>query len=434
MNYEEAVAYIEETPKFTTKNKLSHTKECLRRLGNPEKKFRVIHVAGTNGKGSTCAFLTSIFREAGYSCGLFTSPHLVTINERFQINEQNIDDDTFLAAFLKVRALADELVAEGSYHPTYFEMLFLMGMVIFADAGVDYVMLETGLGGRLDATTAVEEPAACVITSISFDHMQYLGNTIREIAGEKAGIIVPGVPVIFDGNDQEAAKVIRDQAEKLGSPWFEVKREDAEIKGITSGGIDFSVKNGYYGNTVFSIPFIARYQVMNASLVLKTVEVLKQQISIPEDAVKKGLLETRWQGRMETVLPGVIVDGAHNEDGVEKFVETAEHFQKEYPLTLLFSAVDDKDYTDMIRTILGRIRFRHVVVTQVGGYRKVPAEELAEIFRREGCPSAQAFEDTEMAFRAALSLKGEDGMLFCVGSLYLVGEIKELLRKEDAND
>ena len=434
MNYEEAVAYIEETPKFTTKNKLSHTKECLRRLGNPEKKFRVIHVAGTNGKGSTCAFLTSIFREAGYSCGLFTSPHLVTINERFQINEQNIDDDTFLAAFLKVRALADELVAEGSYHPTYFDMLFLMGMVIFADAGVDYVMLETGLGGRLDATTAVEEPAACVITSISFDHMQYLGNTIREIAGEKAGIIVPGVPVIFDGNDPEAAKVIRDQAEKLGSPWFEVKREDAEIKGITSGGIDFSVKNGYYGNTVFSIPFIARYQVMNASLVLKTVEVLKQQISIPEDAVKKGLLETRWQGRMETVLPGVIVDGAHNEDGVEKFVETAEHFQKEYPLTLLFSAVDDKDYTDMIRTILGRIRFRHVVVTQVGGYRKVPAEELAEIFRREGCPSAQAFEDTEAAFRAALSLKGEDGMLFCVGSLYLVGEIKELLRKEDAND
>lgn len=434
MNYEEAVAYIEETPKFTTKNKLSHTKECLRRLGNPEKKFRVIHVAGTNGKGSTCAFLTSIFREAGYSCGLFTSPHLVTINERFQINEQNIDDDTFLAAFLKVRALADELVAEGSYHPTYFEMLFLMGMVIFADAGVDYVMLETGLGGRLDATTAVEEPAACVITSISFDHMQYLGNTIREIAGEKAGIIVPGVPVIFDGNDPEAAKVIRYQAEKLGSPWFEVKREDAEIKGITSGGIDFSVKNGYYGNTVFSIPFIARYQVMNASLVLKTVEVLKQQIPIPEDAVKKGLLETRWQGRMETVLPGVIVDGAHNEDGVEKFVETAEHFQKEYPLTLLFSAVDDKDYTDMIRTILGRIRFRHVVVTQVGGYRKVPAEELAEIFRREGCPSAQAFEDTEAAFRAALALKGEDGMLFCVGSLYLVGEIKELLRKEDAND
>ena len=183
MNYEEAVAYIDETPKFTKKNSLDHTKECLRRLGNPQDKFKVIHVAGTNGKGSTCAFLTSILREAGYSCGLFTSPHLVEINERFQINEVNIDNDTFLKAFEKVKALADELVAEGSYHPTYFEMLFLMGMVIFAEAGVDYVTLETGLGGRMDATTAVENPVACVITSISLDHMQYLGDTVAKIAG-----------------------------------------------------------------------------------------------------------------------------------------------------------------------------------------------------------------------------------------------------------
>ena len=134
MTYEEAVAYIDETPKFTKKNSLEHTKECLRRLGSPQDKFKVIHVAGTNGKGSTCAFLTSILREAGYSCGLFTSPHLVEINERFQINEVNIDNDTFLKAFHKVKALADELVAEGSYHPTYFEMLFLMGMLIFAEA------------------------------------------------------------------------------------------------------------------------------------------------------------------------------------------------------------------------------------------------------------------------------------------------------------
>ena len=368
MNYEEAVAYIEETPKFTTKNKMEHTKECLKRLGDPQDKFRVIHVAGTNGKGSTCAFLTSVLREAGYSCGLFTSPHLVVINERFQINEKNIDDETFLRAFCKVKALADELVEEGNYHPTYFEFLFLMGMVIFADAGVDYVVLETGLGGRLDATTAVENPVACVITSISFDHMQYLGNTIEAIAGEKAGIIVPGVPVIYDGNDPKAAGVIRAKAQELNSPYYEVTRKDTEIIRNTRSGIDFSFKNEYYGNTVFSIPFIAVYQVMNSSLALKTIEVLKDVIPVSADAVKKGLLETRWQGRMETVLPGVIVDGAHNEDGVAKFVETAAHFQKEYPLTLLFSAVDDKDYTDMIHTILDKIQFKHVVVTQVGGY------------------------------------------------------------------
>lgn len=429
MNYEEAVAYIEETPKFTTKNKLSHTKECLGRLGNPEKKFKVIHVSGTNGKGSTCAFLTSIFREAGYSCGLFTSPHLVVINERFQINEKNIDNQAFMSAFEKVKALADELVAEGSYHPTYFEMLFLMGMVIFAEAGVDYVMLETGLGGRLDATTAVEDPAACVITSISFDHMQYLGNTIAEIAGEKAGIIVPGVPVIYDGNNPEAAQVIRKQAEALGSPYYEVKKENTEILRNTSAGIDFCMENEYYGNTAFSIPFIAGYQVMNAALALKTAEVIKNVVNLPKDSVLRGLRETRWQGRMETVLPGVIVDGAHNEDGVEKFVETAEHFQKDYPLTLLFSAVDDKDYTDMIRTVAGRIRFQHVIVTQVGGYRKVPAEQLADIFRKEGCLCAESCEDVESSFRRALEYRGKEGMLFCVGSLYLVGEIKAIIQK-----
>lgn len=397
--------------------------------GKSGKKFKVIHVAGTNGKGSTCAFLTSIFREAGYSCGLFTSPHLVVINERFQINEKNIDNQAFMSAFEKVKALADELVAEGSYHPTYFEMLFLMGMVIFAEAGVDYVMLETGLGGRLDATTAVEEPAACVITSISFDHMQYLGNTIAEIAGEKAGIIVPGVPVIYDGNNPEAAKVIRKQAEALGSPYYEVKKENTEILRNTSAGIDFCMENEYYGNTAFSIPFIAGYQVMNAALALKTAEVLKDMVNLPKDSVLRGLRETRWQGRMETVLPGVIVDGAHNEDGVEKFVETAEHFQKDYPLTLLFSAVDDKDYTDMIRTVAGRIRFQHVIVTQVGGYRKVPSEQLADIFRKEGCLCAESCEDVESSFRRALEYRGKEGMLFCVGSLYLVGEIKAIIQK-----
>lgn len=434
MNYSEAVAYIEETPKFTTKNKLSHTRECLERLGHPEKKFKVIHVAGTNGKGSTCAFLTSIFREAGYSCGLFTSPHLVTINERFQINEKNIDDQSFLRAFHKIKALADELVAEGNYHPTYFEMLFLMGMVIFADAGVEYVMLETGLGGRLDATTAVENPEACVITSISFDHMQYLGNTIEEIAAEKAGIIVPGVPVIYDGNNPQAAQVIRTQAIAQGSPYYEVKETDTKILRNTSAGIDFSVDNEYYGTTIFSIPFIARYQVMNAALVLQTVRVLREHIQLPEAAVLKGLRETRWQGRMETILPGVIVDGAHNEDGVEKFVETAEYFQKDYPLTLLFSAVDDKDYRDMIRTVLGRLHFRHVIVTQVGGYRKVPAEQLAEIFREEGCDSAESCDSVEEAFQKALAVRGEDGMLFCVGSLYLVGEIKAMIGKDSKEE
>ena len=352
------------------------------------------------------------------------------INERFQINEVNIDDDTFLKAFERVKVLADELVAEGSYHPTYFEMLFLMGMVIFAEAGVDYVTLETGLGGRLDATTAVENPVACVITSISLDHMQFLGNTVREIAGEKAGIIVPGVPVIYDGNDKDAAEVIAAKAKELGSPAYKVIQAGAKVLGNNKDGIDFSLEDDYYGDTRFHIPFIAWYQVMNASLALTTMEVLKDRIPVTMEQLQAGIANTRWQGRMETILPGVIVDGAHNEDGVRRFVETAERFQKEYPLTLLFSAVNDKDYQDMIHTICSRIKFRKVVTTEVGGYREVPSAELAEIFCKEGCKDVGNSDNIEEAFHMAHEAKGEDGMLFCVGSLYLVGEIKTLLLKK----
>ena len=428
--YNEIVNSLDSISQFASSTGLERGRQLLHDMNNPEKSLKIIHVAGTNGKGSVCAYIAGILQHNGYKTGLFTSPHLVEINERFQINEEVINDDTFLRAFEKVKKLSDELVAEGSYHPTYFETLLLMGMVIFAEAGVDYVTLETGLGGRLDATTAVEDPAACVITSISLDHMQYLGNTVSEIAGEKAGIMVPGVPVIYDGNDPDAAVVMREHAEKLGCPYYELKREDTEIHKITKDGIRFSLKDETYGDTVFDIPFIARYQVMNAALAVKTIQVLEDQIPVSLEALKAGMAKTRWQGRMETVLPGVIVDGAHNEDGVEKFVETAEHFQKEFPLTLLFSAVDDKDYTDMIRTICSRIRFRHVIVTQVGGYRKVPVEELAEIFREDGVPEVEAIEDVPAAFERAVKEKGEDGMLFCVGSLYLVGEIKAVIRRK----
>lgn len=260
--------------------------------------------------------------------------------------------------------------------------------------------------------------------------MQFLGNTVREIAGEKAGIIVPGVPVIYDGNDKDAAEVIAAKAKELGSPAYKVVQAGAKVLGNNKDGIDFSLEDDYYGDTRFHIPFIAWYQVMNASLALTTMEVLKDRIPVTMEQLQAGIANTRWQGRMETILPGVIVDGAHNEDGVRRFVETAERFQKEYPLTLLFSAVNDKDYQDMIHTICSRIKFRKVVTTEVGGYREVPSAELAEIFCKEGCKDIGNSDNIEEAFHMAHEAKGEDGMLFCVGSLYLVGEIKTLLLKK----
>ena len=421
MNYRETVEYILSIPLFAQKIGTENLASLLERLGNPQDKSKVIHIAGTNGKGSTAKALATILMHAGFHVGLFTSPHLVSINERIRYDDEMISDEDFTWAFEQVRK-------KFIVHPSFFEVMFAMAAVYYEKKQPDYVIYETGMGGRLDATNVVR-PELCIITSVGLDHMEYLGDTIAKIAGEKAGIIVPGVPVIYDGNDPDAAEVIRAKAEELGSPAYEVKKSDTEIIRNTSAGIDFSFRNEYYGDTVFSIPFIAKYQVMNSALALKTMEVLQNILPVSLDKIHEGISRTRWQGRMETVLPGVIVDGAHNEDGVEKFVETAEHFQKECPLTLLFSAVDDKDYTDMIHTICSRITFRHVVVTSVGGYREVPAERFAKLFAESGATSVKAVEDIEKAFASALEAKGEDGMLFCVGSLYLVGEIKDVIRR-----
>ena len=423
--YEEAVAYIENIPKFTTKNKLEHTRKCLDLLGSPDKDRKIIHVAGTNGKGSVCAFLSSMLEQGGFRCGLFTSPHLVKINERFQINEVMISDQRFTEAFTEVKNLADRLVEEGDYHPTYFEFLFLMGMIVFKQ---EDIVLETGLGGRLDATNSVLSPMACVITSISLDHVEYLGDTIEKIAGEKAGIMKKGVPVIFDGNRKEAAEVIKARAEELGCPWYEVKESRQKLLNYTPEGIRFLSASGVYGETELFVPFIARYQMMNAALALETMGVLREEHGLEKETLIKGIGGAKWQGRMETILPGVIVDGAHNEDGIARFVETVSYFQKEYPITLLFSTVADKEFPDMIKRVCKGLQFANVVTTEIWGSRKQSAKELAELFRLNGCSQVFVEPNPGKAFELAYEKKG-DGLLFVAGSLYLAGEIKDYVRR-----
>lgn len=429
--YKKAAAFLEEVPRFTEKNSLEHTRECLKRLQDPQKNFRILHVAGTNGKGSTCAFLDSILREAGYRCALFTSPHLVTIRERFCVDGSPVSEETFLRGFRKVKKLSKELVAEGIPHPTYFEMLFLMAMVIFAEAGVDYCVLETGLGGRLDATTAAGTPQACVITSVSRDHMQYLGETIRKIAGEKAGILVRGVPVVYDASDPEAAGVIAERADLLGCYARRVEPEDTQLLARTRQEIRFRICNA--AGAAFQellIPFPAKYQMRNAALAVQTILVLRERglLEIPDSAIVSGLKKTSWRGRMQEVLPGVFLDGAHNEDGICKFTEMAAFLQEDSPLILLFAAVDDKEYENMIHEMLSRVHFRAIVVTQAGGSRQVPAQTMARAFERQGCLNTECIGDVETAFARALDLKGEDGILLATGSLYLVGEILKLLK------
>lgn len=430
MNYTEAVDYIETIPKFTVKHPPEHTRELLSRLGNPQEGIKIIHVAGTNGKGSVCAYLNAMLLAGGKKTGLFTSPHLVRINERFQINGEDVSDEQFLDAFLKVEKAAKEYEAEGEGHPSYFETLFLMGMLIFKEAGVEYLVMETGLGGRLDATNVVEKPLACIITSISRDHTEYLGDTLEAIAGEKAGIIKAGVPVIYDASQPGPASVIAAKAKEMGSPAWPMEPSFYEMKTQSREGITFTFAYPGGEKAELAIPYVAKYQMMNASLAFYTMHILQDVHDIPKNVLAEGLSKIKWPCRMEMAAPGVIIDGAHNEDGIAQFVSTAGYFAKENEITILFTAVADKHYHEMIGEICEGIHPSHVVATQIDGSRVVPAEVLAEDFRKAGCTDVCAEPEIGAAYEKAQEKKGS-GMLFCVGSLYLAGELKAYLAKRN---
>lgn len=423
MNYHNIVNYIEEIPKFTVKNPPEHTKELLRRLGNPQDSIKVIHVAGTNGKGSTCAYLASMLSAGGHKTGLFTSPHLVKINDRFRIDGEIMSDEDFVESFLRVKKVIDEAKEDGYAHPSYFETLFLMGVDYYYRKHVDYLVLETGLGGGKDPTNCVEKPLACIITSISIDHVQYLGDTIPAIASEKAGIIKPGVPIIFDGHVEEAGRVIEARAKELGSPAYALMPQQYMLKEQTREGIKFE-----FEGTELQIPYIAEYQMMNASLAYFTMKKLQSIHGISDEKLKEGIRGVKWPGRMETILPGVIVDGAHNADGVAQFVKTVHQFRQNNRVVLLFSAVSDKEYDKMIKLICEDIKPHAVVTTQITGERQVTAEVLAGLFKEYGAENVISAAEVGDALKKALELQ-QDGMVFCVGSLYLIGEIKAGLEK-----
>lgn len=407
-----------------------HTRELLSRLGNPQEGIKIIHVAGTNGKGSVCAYLNAMLLAGGKKTGLFTSPHLVRINERFQVNGEDVSDEQFLDAFLKVEKAAKEYETEGEGHPSYFETLFLMGMLIFKEAGVEYLVMETGLGGRLDATNVVEKPLACIITSISRDHTEYLGDTLEAIAGEKAGIIKAGVPVIYDASQPGPAAVIAAKAKEMGSPAWPMEPSFYEMKTQSCEGITFIFAYPGGEKAELAIPYVAKYQMMNASLAFYTMHILQDVHEIPKNVLAEGLSKIKWPCRMEMAAPGVIIDGAHNEDGIAQFVSTAGYFAKENEITILFTAVADKHYHEMIGEICEGIHPSHVVATQIDGSRVVPAEVLAEDFRKAGCTDVCAEPEIGAAYEKALERKGS-GMLFCVGSLYLAGELKAYLAKRN---
>lgn len=425
MKIEEAESYILGIPKFTKKNPTEHTKEFMRRLGEPWKDMKVIHVAGTNGKGSVCSYLQALLLADGKRTGLFTSPHLVRMSERIRICGEEVTDDVFLEGFSEVLEKVKEMEADGIAHPTFFEFLFGMAMVIFRRAGIEYCILEAGLGGRTDTTNVVPKPELTIITSVGLDHTEFLGETVEEIAWQKAGIIKPQVPLIFDGHDRKAGQVIRENAEKEQVSWQEIAENAYEIREMGQKSIAFSLSTAYYGSTVWTLHSPAEYQVRNAALALAAMELLMHG-ERPRDfgPWQKALYDTRWPGRMEEIRERVFFDGAHNIPGIQAFAQTASRLEGS-PRILLFSAVADKKHREMIDYLCRSIHPDLVVVTKILSGRAESTGTLKEEFENSTVQKIVVIEDLHKAYQFGLDARGEEGILFCLGSLYLIGELKK---------
>jgi dihydrofolate synthase/folylpolyglutamate synthase len=425
MTYQECVDYVLSVPLFASKLGTDNLNRILDLMEHPERCCPVIHVAGTNGKGSTCAFLASILEGAGKRVGVFTSPHLVSINERIRVNQRLISNEEFVEVFEDTMQVIELAKQQGIAHPSFFELVFLMAAKYFQKQQVDYVIFETGMGGRLDATNVVK-PVLCIITSVGLDHIKFLGDTLEKIAGEKAGIIKQGIPVIYFDRKNEATAVIQEYAEKMQADLHLVEKKQYKIINFTEKNIDFSFDSGYYRYSGLQIRKTALYQVENAILAVKACELLMNRIDNLKDLdiIKAGLLSMTWPCRMQELAPHIYVDGAHNEEAIEAFCKTLEEmFHKEQKI-LLFAVSKDKDYQKMIRRLC-RIPFEEIVVVRYEGDRAADIIEVEEAFRHFSGSKITTFEDIRAGFLYAKS-HVEEQFLFCVGSLYLAGDLLTL--------
>lgn len=442
MTRDEAVLHINSISRYGNRPGVECTRALLDKLGSPERELNIVHVAGTNGKGSTCAYLAGILRECGLKTGVFTSPHLIRENERIRLDGQDISDVDFAECFDEVHKAEKELIRDGFGQISYFDFFVGIAMLYYKREHADIVVLETGLGGRLDSTNAVENPLLSVITSISLDHVEILGGTVDKIAKEKAGIIKKPAPVVYAAGEGYS-KVIENAAKKAGVKAVCVEKSQCEILENTVKYIDFSLNSIYYKDNVFRICTPAEYQVMNAALAATAAAVLKENDashrlfgSVSDDTwlsnVADGLYKTSWEGRMELIAPGIYIDGAHNPDGIESLLQTAGNMRRllDGPFVLLFAAVSDKNYAVMIEKICKSGIFDSFIVTQINGTRCLTWETAAYEFEQYTDKPVAGSPGVSDALRMGIERRGNNGTLFCAGSLYLAG----LIRKAGLSD
>ena len=416
MTYNEALTYIHSICWKGSRLGLGRTRELLQKLGNPEKQLKFVHIAGTNGKGSCAAMLSSILEAAGYRVGLYTSPFINRFNERMQINHQCIPDGELAELTAYIRPFADGMADP----PTEFELITALAMVYFARHQCDIVVLEVGMGGELDSTNIIDVPEAAVIMAMGLDHVKELGPTMADIARAKAGIIKEGGRVVRYGGNPEADAVIaaacREKHASLRQPDFAA---------IVPG--DFSLEGqsfSYKGWHDLRIPLVGAYQMKNAAVVLETVEVLRQRgWHISDEAVVQGLKNTRWPARFEVLRrdPVFIVDGGHNPHGIRA---TAESLQRLFPgkkFTFVTGVMADKD----VESILGLIvpLADQFFTVRPDNPRAMSAQELAERIRAMGA-KATPCESVADGVDRAVAVEGKDGVACALGSLYMSGDVR----------
>jgi dihydrofolate synthase / folylpolyglutamate synthase len=419
MTYAEAIQFLYGLQMFGANFGLENTRQLAALAGDPQEKLRFIHVAGTNGKGSTCAMLESIYRSAGLRVGLFTSPHLVSFRERIQVSRHLIPESEVARLVTEFRGLQSgtgfqPVSDRQDACPTLFEFATVMALKYFADQKCDLVIWETGLGGRLDATNIVT-PLASVITNIAFDHQQWLGDTLEKIAAEKAGIIKPGIPVITATDEPSALAVIEKIAREKNAPLVRVGQ---------ASSLSLASK-------MPAPPLLGEHQKLNAAVALATVEVLQKQIPVAEDAIRAGLAGVNWPGRLQLVTKEtggkILLDGAHNEAGVRALGKALKKTFLKSKRTLILGVLQDKDWQRICET-LAPLAAR-ILAVPVASARTAKAQELAAACRTAN-PTAEIIVCGSLA--EALKKTAVDDFVVITGSLYLVGEALELLNLSPA--
>ena len=447
MDYDKAVRLLESMPQFISKNPdyaygIQRMKVMLDELNHPEKGIDLVQVAGTNGKGSVTAYLSSIFQAVGHKTGMFTSPHLTDIRERICFNGEMISKDDFARLFFKVYLLVKELKKRiKDFDLAYFEYTLAIALLYYEEVKANVIVCETGLGGSKDAVTALESPIVCVITSIGLDHTAVLGNTIKEISKEKAGIVRDD-SVVVTLADCESYNVIKTECMNKKCTINPLYKKSVKTIKHTSSQIDFLIENDYYKNVTFKLKSPALYQVENAALALMAhisfVERKGGCISKNDiEKARSALALVKRKARMEKLADNIFVDGAHNPQGIERFLETAEVLSKDKNAILVFSAVSDKNFKKMADDIVSSAIFDEYIITEIGSTeRALDKEKIAEIFRdKSGIneDKLHIFSTVEEAMNKALNLYREhknndtDSIVFITGSLYLAGEVEKLV-------